>query len=322
MRVLRRAGLHRGNIAPGQQALTLPLAIASHQHRHARIGFGGQQGAAAAVRETAGPIDPDLAAHCTNRLQHLGTNEFGIAPAGDPLDDQRDQFGCRVVILIDAAGRVSQRIFLKDDPLVIGVEIGPAPDIVRLRRNALRQQPGAHIKKLANEDARLGRALPFGQEIADRLVERFDLAQHDGPADSQRRDRLGQRFRHDFGAGIGSTEIGGGLHLALVHHHEGIAVVGLGIGGRRSQRGWRDAGIAGRRQWARRGADDRFQRVITAQFTAAAGGNIGEARCINGFHICGIGRRVGSGGQRQQAEGGGTNEGRRHGIPRRLTGPL
>ena len=68
---------------------------------------------------------------------------------------------------------------------------GAGDQVSRALWRNLRKKARAHVQQMADQDLLPpGIALPFGHEIGHRLIKRRNVAQHERPANGERRDLL------------------------------------------------------------------------------------------------------------------------------------
>ena len=243
--------------------------------------------------EPARPVDPDASPERAQRPQHLVRQEFGVAEPGRAFDDDRDQFGGGVGIGVARARFVRQRIIVDQDFLVKRGKIGPVHDGRGVETEFLSLQAALHAQKLPDQNFILGPAAPFGDEIGDGLVQRFDLTEHDGAPDRDNGQRLGQRHGRQRRLARHGAEIIRRLKNAAAPDEESGRIVAPGIIPGRFQRAGIDGAMCFRRRRQRPiwlGAGDRLHRVIER-------GHVAGAIALEALHIerFGVGRRQGLG---------------------------
>ena len=198
------------------------------------------------MRHPAGSIDPDLATRRADRCKYFSPDEFCVPHARRSLDDGGNEFGCRIRIFINRAGRIGQRIGFDDVAVVVCRKIRTRPVVGGVAAEPLCQQARAHVEQVADFHLSPWRAAPFRDKVRNALVERLYFSQCDCAPDGNRRQRLCQRLRHDR-IGTAATEIILRLDTAITPDHEcarsGAPRVIAGGG----QCGWRKRALARRR---------------------------------------------------------------------------
>ncbi len=179
---------------------------------------------------TALSINPHRAAHGANVLPDLGADEFRVTPSSGALDQNSHHLAGRIVVLITRTRLIDDRILRHDDLVMTRMKKGAGQYVLwGMRARDLRQESGPHIEQVANQYLRAQRiAFPFGDKISDRLVERSDLAEQDGSANSCDRDRLGQGKRIDRHGARLIAKIVFRFNFPITPNNQSVGIVGSG----------------------------------------------------------------------------------------------